>query len=156
MQNVCPALPLLYSSRISTATQPADVNSTPNLQIPNSNFHKPISAESTIMGRGFNYKKLIKQWIQDIPDSKLVGGMADGESVYYDKYMRLDSQRNFKGPDGLMYYNLQVQINRECPDSTLKKIAPKSVAICICPVENEWSAAQIKASLIESITGYPS
>lgn len=68
--------------------------------------------------------------------------------------MRLDNQRSFEGSDGLMYYNLQVQLNRRCPDTTLAKLAPGTVAICHAPVEKPWSAEEIKEVLAKSVTGF--
>jgi|TARA_R110002003_G_scaffold702_15_gene21220 hypothetical protein len=104
------------------------------------------------MARG-SYMKLIKQWIEEIPDSKLEGGIPDGDTVHKDKYMRLDNQRTITKPDGSMYFNLQVQVNYGCPHTTLVKLAPDSVAMCLAPVKNPWSAARIKKELLASITG---
>jgi hypothetical protein len=75
-----------------------------------------------------SYMKLIKQWIEEIPDSKLEGGIPDGDTAHKDKYMRLDNQRTITMPDGSMYFNLQVQVNYGCPHTTLVKLAPDSVA----------------------------
>lgn len=57
------------------------------------------------MARG-NYKKVIQNFILSIPDSKLEGGVPEANTVFEDHHMRLDNQRTFEGPDGLMYYNL--------------------------------------------------
>jgi len=103
------------------------------------------------MGRGTNYKKLIKQWIEEIPNAKLEGGIVDGNTIYKDKFMRLDNQRTITKPDGSKWFNLQVQVNYGCPHSTLVKMAPDSVAMCLAPCEDPWTAAQIKEELVASI-----
>jgi hypothetical protein len=92
------------------------------------------------------YKKMMKEWIQDIPDSRLEGGMPDGNTVYSDRFMRLDNQRTFKKPDGLYYFNLQVQVNRGCPHT---------IAMCHAPAKNPWTAAKIKQERLASVTGAP-
>jgi hypothetical protein len=53
-----------------------------------------------------NYKKFIKQWIEDIPLNKLVGGVPDGNNVHSDRYMCLDNQRTITLADGTKTYNL--------------------------------------------------
>lgn len=105
------------------------------------------------MGRGNSYKKVIVQFIRDIPDSKLAGGMSDGATIWEDRNMRLDNQRTFKGSDGKYYYNLQVQVNRGCTNTTLKMLAPDTVAICHAPADKPWSPEKIREALAASVTG---
>jgi hypothetical protein len=52
------------------------------------------------MGRGMNYKKIIKQWIEEIPDSKLEDGIPDGDTVYETTDLRLDNRRTITKLDG--------------------------------------------------------
>jgi hypothetical protein len=102
-----------------------------------------------------NYKKMIKQWIEEIPASKLEGGIPDGDNVYKTTDLRLDNQRTITKADGSKYFNLQVQVNKGCTQSTLAKLAPDSVAMCLAPVKDPWSAAQIKSALLATVTGLP-
>jgi hypothetical protein len=105
------------------------------------------------MGRGTNYKKLIKQWLADLPESKLKGGIPDDDNVCKDREMRLDCQRVVTMDDGNKYFNLQVQVNNSWTHTTLAKLARNSVASCLAPVQNPWSARQIREALLESVTG---
>jgi hypothetical protein len=107
------------------------------------------------MGRGMDYENIIIQFVEDLPPAKLEGGFPDGDTVYSDRYLRLDNQRTVTKADGTQYFNLQVQVNKGCPHTTLAKMAPDSVAICLAPVKNPWTAAQIKKALLATVTGMP-
>jgi hypothetical protein len=101
------------------------------------------------LGGGSLKSKLI-DWIDAIPDNKLDGAFVTGRPVYIDQYCRLDLQ-NITA-DGLSF-NLQVQVNSQCPDTTMSLLKPKSVAWCHAPIEDQWTPAQIKAFLKSTVTG---
>jgi hypothetical protein len=102
------------------------------------------------MTRSPSLKKKIMEWIDDIPDSKLDGTFVCGRPAYTDMYMRLDCQSITS--DGL-YFNLQVQINKECPDTTMNYLNPDSVAFVLAPIQNQMTPAQLKAALKATVTG---
>jgi hypothetical protein len=123
---------------------------------PNSNT-KSLHSQTITLIQTFTMVKFSKEvvaWIEDIPDSKLEGGIqGGGKSVYKDIDYRLDNQGTYKDRNGKYWHNLQVQINRGCRHTTGAKQAPGSVAICQAPVHDPWSAARIKEELIKTVTG---
>ena len=64
-----------------------------------------------------NYKKTIKNFIEDIPDTKLEESIGSNP-IYKDVNMRLDNQGIFT-KDDKKYYNFQVQVNKGCQHKTL-------------------------------------
>jgi hypothetical protein len=100
-----------------------------------------------------NSKKEVITWIEDIPDTKIMGALPDGKSVHKTHDYRLDNQRTYKGRDRRYYYNLQVQINKACRHTTGKKLAPGTVAVCQVPADGSWSAARIRQQLLATVTG---
>ncbi|KAH7385714.1 hypothetical protein BKA66DRAFT_569551 [Pyrenochaeta sp. MPI-SDFR-AT-0127] len=70
--------------------------------------------------------KYIKAWIDEIPDSKLEGGIRD-----------------------------RVQVNKGCKHTTLKSAAPKSFAFIEAPIDNPWTVQEIRDALKASVTGWP-
>jgi hypothetical protein len=94
----------------------------------------------------------IKDWIDAIPDNKLDGTYVVERPAYTDKFCRLDCQSITS--DGTCF-NLQVQVNMQCPDTTMAKLKSKSVAWCLAPIENQWTPQQVKNALKESVTGWP-
>lgn len=100
-----------------------------------------------------HYIDVIYNFIEDIPDSKLEGGIGS-DYVHKDINLRLDNQGTFTR-DGVEYYNLQVQVNKGCKHRTLKKLAPDTVAICLAPIEEPWTGEQIRKALAATVTGRP-
>lgn len=97
--------------------------------------------------------KFIQQWIDDIPNSKLEGGLRTSGQVHSDIDARLDAQGLVRKPDGSYSINLQLQLNRGIRISTLKKFAPVSFAWCEVPENGGGTAAMIKQNLRASVTG---
>jgi hypothetical protein len=114
---------------------------------PNCIFKSPQPAN------GMSPSRVICDWIDTIPNSKLEGGICDRGTIYDDRNFRLDNQGTItRGP---AMYNLQVQVNKNCKLTTFKKQAPKSFAWILAPADDPWSAAEIKAALKASVTGLP-
>ncbi|KAF2639847.1 hypothetical protein P280DRAFT_373553, partial [Massarina eburnea CBS 473.64] len=91
--------------------------------------------------------KLVRDWIDEIPDAKLEGGIS--RTVYFDRNLRLDLQ-------GITThhprrYNLQVQVNSGCTITNLARVAPRTMACALVPVDEDWSAKRIKNALKKSI-----
>jgi hypothetical protein len=103
------------------------------------------------MGAG-NSKKWIRNWIDDIPDVKLEGGIRDRGKIFSDRSLRVDCQETLRGPNP--QYNIQVQVNKGCVHTTVTLMYPDSVAMCLCPVNDPWSAEQIREALKASVTGH--
>jgi hypothetical protein len=104
------------------------------------------------MGRG-GFTKVINYFIMDIPDHKLEGGIASGQTVYKTTDLRLDCQNTFKGRDGRHYHNLQIQANKGCTHTTGSRLVPDTVAMCHAPVNHSWSASRIQQELLATVTG---
>ncbi|KAF3049850.1 hypothetical protein E8E11_008725 [Didymella keratinophila] len=67
--------------------------------------------------------KILKAWIDEVPDHKFKGDFCDRGNVYEDclhQNYHLDNQETIKR-DGSAVYNLQVQINNQCTLSTFRK-----------------------------------
>ncbi|KAK8031011.1 hypothetical protein PG990_000745 [Apiospora arundinis] len=71
-----------------------------------------------------NWKKLIVNFIDDIPDEKLEGFRLVPGNLYHDNNFRL----NMQGMTVTGEYNLQIQINYECEITSIKNYAPNTVA----------------------------
>ena len=99
-----------------------------------------------------NPTKWIKAWIDSIPDSKLEGGIRDRGKIYHDRDLRLDCQETLRGE--VAEYNLQVQVNKQCRHTSVKNIAPDTVAYCFAPVDEPWSADKIREELKKTVTGW--
>jgi hypothetical protein len=99
-----------------------------------------------------NPVKWIRNWIDDIPDAKFEGGIRDRGNIFKDRSLRVDCQETIRGPEPM--YNIQVQVNKGCVHTSVRLAYPDSVAMCICPVNNPWSAEQIREALKASVTGF--
>ncbi|KAI1425279.1 hypothetical protein F5Y12DRAFT_714322 [Xylaria sp. FL1777] len=70
--------------------------------------------------------KQLKIFIANIPDDKLKSFPSVAGTIYKDQNFRLDMQGLTTGKP--QSYNLQIQVNKETSISTLKKVAPTTVA----------------------------
>jgi hypothetical protein len=98
--------------------------------------------------------KLSHMWIDDIPDSKLEGGIGSG-SIYKDANFRLDMQGLTTAKDGEpQKLNIQMQANKHAPVSSIRKLAPGTVAEVRITVMAPYTAADIKSKPHESLNQY--
>lgn len=97
-------------------------------------------------------KKLLKEWIEDIPDARLEGGIRDRGTMYTARDLRIDCQETVRGENAS--YNIQVQVNKGCQHTTLKLVKGKTMAFCFAPVADPWTAGQIRTAFKESVTGF--
>ncbi|KAL1654719.1 hypothetical protein SLS61_002909, partial [Didymella pomorum] len=70
----------------------------------------------------------------------------------YDDFLRLDCQSVTS--DAPLRFNLQVQVNFESPDTSLKHFAPSTVAYTFVPVNAMWSPDEIKMALKPTVNGW--
>ncbi|KAF8523422.1 hypothetical protein JB92DRAFT_2705083 [Gautieria morchelliformis] len=77
--------------------------------------------------------KALKAFIDGVPDSKLTGLPMTATKLYTDTNFRLDMQG--------------VQVNNGTSISTLKTIAPDTVAHCLAPVDPAWTADEVRQAL---------
>jgi hypothetical protein len=103
------------------------------------------------MTRGKSLKVRIEDWIDEIPDSKLDGCYVEDRPAYIDRLCRLDCQGVTS--DEPKHFNMQVQVNNGCPDTTMRKLKPYTVAWCLVPIDNPWTAQQTKDALKATVTG---
>ncbi|KAI9821982.1 MAG: hypothetical protein M1826_000594 [Phylliscum demangeonii] len=75
---------------------------------------------------------------------KLFTPGAQPGTLYRDRDFRLDWQRNTSDDS---HFNVQVQINNETEHAALKKWKGRSVTLTLIPVENVWSADEIRAQI---------
>ncbi|KAG0636811.1 hypothetical protein HOY80DRAFT_1053444 [Tuber brumale] len=87
--------------------------------------------------------KALRDFIKDIPDSKLEGFPESITKLYADQNFCLDMQ----GKTTTGKYNLQIQVNRETKISTLQPFDSKTVAGPVLAKGTE-SASEIRANLI--------
>ncbi|CAZ82270.1 unnamed protein product [Tuber melanosporum] len=87
--------------------------------------------------------KALRDFINDIPDSKLTGFPESGGTIYSDRDFRLDMQ--CKTSNG--GYNLQIQINKGTTITSLRSSAPRTVAGPVLATGTE-SASVIRANFI--------
>ncbi|KAF5963800.1 hypothetical protein FBULB1_13168 [Fusarium bulbicola] len=92
--------------------------------------------------------KELKGFINEIPDSSLNALPSNPGTIRKTTDFRLDMQG--MTTDGK--HNLQVQVNNGTTISTLKKVAPKTVAgPALVPSDGSWTAADIRAELLAKI-----
>ncbi|KAG0632899.1 hypothetical protein HOY80DRAFT_897391, partial [Tuber brumale] len=91
-------------------------------------------------------KKSLRDFINEIPNSKLTGFRESTGMIYSDRNFRLDMQG--KTTDGR--YNLQVQINGGTTISTLQGFAAETVAGPVLATGTE-SAGTIRAGLLDTM-----
>ncbi|KAF1840892.1 uncharacterized protein K460DRAFT_294471 [Cucurbitaria berberidis CBS 394.84] len=101
---------------------------------------------------GKSVKVQIQDWIDEVRDDKLDGAYVVGRPLYTDRYCRLDVQGLTS--DEPQQFNLQVQVNNGCPNTTMAKLKPWTVAFCLAPMDEPWTPAQIKEALKATVTGY--
>jgi hypothetical protein len=97
-------------------------------------------------------KDKIIDWIDEIPDEKLDGAYTNGRPVFTDRSCRLDCQG--VTTDEPKHFNLQVQVNNQCPDTTMRKLKLRTVAFCLAPIVEPWTPEQIKDELKKTVTGW--
>jgi hypothetical protein len=89
--------------------------------------------------------KLLKAFINGIPDHVLIGISTNPGKIWADTDFRLDMQ----GMTSAQQHNLQVQINNGTTISTLKKFAPQTVAgPVLAPSDDSMTPAEIRAQLL--------
>ncbi|KAI9807253.1 MAG: hypothetical protein M1826_004569 [Phylliscum demangeonii] len=90
---------------------------------------------------------LLRDFLDDIPDGafdKLFTPGAQPGTLHRDRDFRLDWQRN---TSDALHFNVQVQINKETEEAALKRWTRRSVTLTLIPVENVWSADEIRAQI---------
>ncbi|KAF8448151.1 hypothetical protein BGX38DRAFT_1093445 [Terfezia claveryi] len=90
--------------------------------------------------------KALREFINGIPDNKINPPPGAAGTIVSDENFRLDMQGLTSGKP--QKFNLQVQINSQTSISTIKKLAPKTVATYLTPTDNPGTPAQIRAGLI--------
>ena len=96
-------------------------------------------------------RKSSTSFIDDIPLSKLEGGIAS-DTIYSDANFRLDNQGTTTATaDSPKMYNLQIQVNYYPEIRSLKPLAPRSIATAFVPIDGSWTAAQVKAELLAGL-----
>ncbi|KAK4063426.1 uncharacterized protein Triagg1_9446 [Trichoderma aggressivum f. europaeum] len=89
--------------------------------------------------------KQLKAFIENIPDSSLTALPTNPGTLHKDTNFRLDMQGMTKKQE----HNLQVQVNKGTTITSLKKVAPKTVAGPVLVKSKEpSSAADIRAELL--------
>ncbi|CDM35464.1 hypothetical protein DTO013E5_8051 [Penicillium roqueforti] len=97
------------------------------------------------MGRKKTAQELV-DFINSIPDSKMLGFTHGEHELFKDVNFRLDMQGLTSGRP--QYYNLHVQINKGTTITSLKRETGKSVAKALVPMDGSWSAQKIRGKLI--------
>lgn len=104
-------------------------------------------------------KKDLFYFIDDIPDSKLEGGMRERGTIWQDDHQnfRLDNQETIHRYGEPAVYNIQVQVNKQCTITSFVKgrVQGKTFAWILAPVDDPWSAQEIRDELKRSVTGFP-
>jgi len=90
-------------------------------------------------------KKALKEFIDEIPESKLKNFPSNPGTLYNDSNFRLDLQ-------GLTAtaYNLQIQANNGAPNTSVRKVAPQSVAAVLRNFTSNATAADVRKAFHES------
>lgn len=92
----------------------------------------------------------IHAWINDIPDSKLDSTYAVGRPAHLTQMARLDCQGVTTAEP--KHFNLQVQINKQCKETTMKKLNPDTVAWSLADIDPQWTPTQIKETFKATVT----
>ncbi|KAK2016453.1 hypothetical protein LZ32DRAFT_601260 [Colletotrichum eremochloae] len=94
------------------------------------------------MGRGRS--QVLEDFIDDLPDAKLQYLPETPNTIYSDVNLRLDMQGITSNDE----WNLQVQVNWKPKVSSLKPLAPKTVAgPVLVPRKKPLSPEEIRAAL---------
>ena len=99
---------------------------------------------------GLSPHQEVEKYINSIPSIKFLD-LPDGQgTIHKDMNLRLDMQgMSSHNPPR---HNLQVQVNRECVITSLKRVKGDTVAGPVfVPQGNIWSASQIRSMLIETM-----
>ncbi|CUS06866.1 unnamed protein product [Tuber aestivum] len=102
--------------------------------------------------------KALQAFIDNIPDSKLTGFPEGAGTIYTDQDFRLDMQGASCEERMLMTkqkttsggYNLQIQVNRGTKVTTLKPLAPQTVAGPVIATGTE-TASVIRANFVATM-----
>lgn len=133
---------------------------------------RPLSAQAALLpplATMVSSKKRIEWFIDDIPDCKLEGGMSGG-TIHSDENLRLDLQNACPSIADTQFrpclisvglaqqsedIQSTVQVNNQCPIPSMRLMNLWTVAKCLAPVDNPWTAQQIKDALKASNQGRP-
>jgi len=92
--------------------------------------------------------KALKEFIENIPDSKLTGFSTAAGTIYKTTEFRLDMQ----GITTKKEFNLQIQANKEAHITSVKGLAPKTVAGPVLIGEKETvTAATVRTRLLNAM-----
>ncbi|EPE06851.1 hypothetical protein F503_03278 [Ophiostoma piceae UAMH 11346] len=88
-----------------------------------------------------NKKKLLQQFINDIPDDKLTILPDSPQTIYKDVNLRLDMQGITTNDE----WNLQIQANKKAKSTSIRQYAPDTVAgPVLVPQSAPWTAEEIR------------
>ncbi|KAK8034619.1 hypothetical protein PG993_009614 [Apiospora rasikravindrae] len=93
-----------------------------------------------------NWKKLVTKFIDDIPDEKLQGFRTSPGLIWRDVNFRL----NMQGLTTAGEHNLQIQVNNATSVTTLKPLAPNTIAGPVFVAQSSVSTSAIKGSTAKS------
>jgi len=90
-------------------------------------------------------KKALKAFIDEIPVAKLENFPGSPGTLYSDDNFRLDLQ-------GLTStaYNLQIQANKGAPNTSVRKVAPQSVAAVLRKFDSHATVADLRKAFHKS------
>ncbi|KAK7935553.1 hypothetical protein PG985_001048 [Apiospora marii] len=93
-----------------------------------------------------NWKKILINFIDDIPDEKLQGLRLTPGNIWEDDNFRL----NMQGLTAAKEHNLQIQINNGISITTLKPYAPNTVSGPVLVPQSYVSTSEIESSAAKS------
>ncbi|KAI8627876.1 hypothetical protein F5Y19DRAFT_477048 [Xylariaceae sp. FL1651] len=94
-------------------------------------------------------KNSLEKFIGNIPDSKLCAFPTIPRKIHTDANYRLDMQGMTSAEP--QKHNLQIQVNKDTPITTLAKAAPLTVAgPVLVPLDNPWTPDDIKAMFLRT------
>ncbi|KAI0260084.1 hypothetical protein BC834DRAFT_902288 [Gloeopeniophorella convolvens] len=90
-------------------------------------------------------KKALQEFIAEIPAARLTGFPNNPGTIYNDLNFRFDMQGLTRTA-----WNLQVQANKNAPNTSVAKVAPASVAAVLVDFTAVFTAEQVRAAFAKS------
>ncbi|KAI0260080.1 hypothetical protein BC834DRAFT_846332 [Gloeopeniophorella convolvens] len=90
-------------------------------------------------------KKALQEFIAEIPAARLTGFPNNPGTIYTDANFRFDMQGLTKTA-----WNLQIQANKNAPNTSVAKAAPASVAAVLVDFTAVFTAEQVRAAFAVS------
>ncbi|KAH7041427.1 uncharacterized protein B0I36DRAFT_312828 [Microdochium trichocladiopsis] len=101
------------------------------------------------MGKSKSAKNVLLEFIESIPTHKMEGLPFTQTTLYSTSNYRLDMQGMTSGDP--QFHNLQIQANKQSTITSIRKLAPKTVAgEVLVPTDGSWTGEDVRQALLNT------